>query len=115
MIKARHLATWEERLDEMKMTLLKEQRVIDPALLCCDYSEAEARIAQGLPGNRKYGGAVSVRPVLVMSTRTRVYRLSTMTRSIMMEFNSVQRPCLPIMIMQRMNHDGAYKRMREGG
>ncbi|KAL8726656.1 MAG: hypothetical protein Q9166_006578 [cf. Caloplaca sp. 2 TL-2023] len=57
VIKARHLATWEERLDEIRMRLLKEQRVTDPALLCCDYGEAEARIAQGLPGKRKYGGA----------------------------------------------------------
>ena len=50
-------STWEERLDEMKLRLLRDQRVTDPALLCCDYEDAEARMAQGFPGKRKYGGA----------------------------------------------------------
>ncbi|KAL9000487.1 MAG: hypothetical protein Q9188_005659 [Gyalolechia gomerana] len=57
VIKPPHPATWEEGLDEMKMRLLKEQRVRDPALLCCNYDEAESRVARGLPGKRKYGGA----------------------------------------------------------
>ncbi|KAI4183564.1 MAG: hypothetical protein LQ346_006296, partial [Caloplaca aetnensis] len=55
--KAQQPATWEEYLSEIKVRVLKDRRVRDPALLCCDYDEAEARIAQGLPGKRKHGGA----------------------------------------------------------
>ncbi|KAL8829107.1 MAG: hypothetical protein Q9170_006312 [Blastenia crenularia] len=50
-------ATWEEHLDEMKIRLLKDRRVTDPALLCCSYNDAAARLARRLLGKRKPGGA----------------------------------------------------------
>ncbi|KAL9014614.1 MAG: hypothetical protein Q9173_000734 [Seirophora scorigena] len=50
-------ATWEERVNKIRSRELKKQRVSDPALLCCNYDEVEARVARGLPGKRKFGGA----------------------------------------------------------